>query len=144
MIYKMITQLADFDPKYRGLSAVTLNNDTFEAAGMVSFKGLPDNDTWFSNPAYLDAISQLGGFVMNANEGVDLEKEIFVNHGWESMKLLIPKLDPNMTYYSYVKMTEGESKLWMGDVIVFDESNSLVGFVGGVTVSLLAVVGRFH
>lgn len=140
----MITQLADFDPKYRGLSAVTLNNDTFEAAGMVSFKGLPDNDAWFSNPAYLDAISQLGGFVMNANEGVDLEKEIFVNHGWESMKLLIPKLDPNMTYYSYVKMTEGESKLWMGDVIVFDESYSLVGFVGGVTVSLLAVVGRFH
>ncbi|KAH9242504.1 hypothetical protein K456DRAFT_1820977 [Colletotrichum gloeosporioides 23] len=133
MIYKMITQLADFDPKYRGLSAVTLNNDTFEAAGMVSFKGLSDNDTWFSNPAYLDAISQLGGFVMNANEGVDLEKEIFVNHGWESMKLLTPKLDPNMTYYSYVKMTEGESKLWMGDVIVFDESYNLVGFVGGVT-----------
>ncbi|TEA13318.1 Non-reducing polyketide synthase pks27 [Colletotrichum sidae] len=136
MIYKMITQLADFDPKYRGLSAVTLNNDTFEAAGMVSFKGLGDNDggsAWFSNPAYLDAVSQLGGFVMNANEGVDLEKEIFVNHGWESMKLLVPRLDPDVTYYSYVKMAEGESKLWTGDVIVFDESYTLVGVVGGVT-----------
>ncbi|KAK2058402.1 beta-ketoacyl synthase domain-containing protein [Colletotrichum caudatum] len=133
MVYKMVTQLADFDPKYRGLSAVTLNNDTLEAAGVVSFKGLPDNDTWFSNPGCLDAISQLGGFVMNANEGVDLEKEIFINHGWESMKLLTPKLDPNMTYHSYVKMTEGEDKMWMGDVIVFDESHNLVGFVGGVT-----------
>ncbi|KAK2005551.1 beta-ketoacyl synthase domain-containing protein [Colletotrichum eremochloae] len=120
MIYKMITQLADFDAKYR-------------AAGTVSFKGLVDDDMWFSNPAYLDAMSQLGGFVMNANEGVDLEKEIFVNHGWKSMKFLTPKLDPDMTYYSYVKMTEGECKLWTGDVIVFDENYNLFGFVRGVT-----------
>ncbi|KAK1561714.1 uncharacterized protein LY79DRAFT_585422 [Colletotrichum navitas] len=109
--------LADFDPKYCGLSAATLNNDTFEAAGIVSFKGIPHNNTWFSNPVYIDAISQIGAFVMNANDGVDLENEIFVNHGWESMKLLTPKLDLNMTYHSYVKMTEGESRLWIRDVV---------------------------
>ncbi|KAK0367507.1 beta-ketoacyl synthase, partial [Colletotrichum limetticola] len=127
MIYKMVGQLADFDPKYRGLSAITLSNNTYEAAGTVSFKGIPDNGKWFSNPAFLDSISQLAGFVMNANESVDLDKELFVNHGWESMKLFTPKLDANMTYHSYVKMTEGKDKLWSGDVIIFDQNENLIG-----------------
>ncbi|GJD04827.1 betaketoacyl synthase [Colletotrichum higginsianum] len=132
MIYKMVGQLADFEPGYRGLSAVTLSNNTYEAVGTVSFKGIPDFGKWFSNPAFLDSISQLAGFVMNANECVDLDKELFVNHGWESMKLLTPRLDPNTTYHSYVKMTEGKDKLWSGDVIVFDQDQNLVGILGGV------------
>ncbi|KAF4429939.1 beta-ketoacyl synthase [Fusarium austroafricanum] len=132
MIYKMIGQLADFDPKYRGLSAATLDSDALEAVGIISFKDIPNKGEWFSNPAYLDAISQLGGFVMNANEGVDLDKELFVNHGWGSMKLLIPMLDPNNTYYTHVKMSEGTDGLWTGDVIIFDQNQSLVGVVGSV------------
>ncbi|KAI6446503.1 Type I Iterative PKS [Pyricularia oryzae] len=136
MIYKMIRQLAEFDPKYRGLSAITLNNNTFEAAGKMSFKELAtdkdDGDDWFSNPAHLDAIAQLGGFVMNANEGVDLDKEIFVNHGWKSMKLLSHKLDADKDYYSYVQMHEGENKVWIGTVYVFDEQLGFFGCVRGV------------
>ncbi|GKT47439.1 non-reducing polyketide synthase pks27 [Colletotrichum spaethianum] len=132
MIYKMVGQLADFDHKYRGLSAVTLSNKTFEATGTVSFHGINDSGKWYCNPAFLDSISQLAGFVMNANEGVDLEKELFVNHGWESMKLFTPKLDAHMTYYSYVKMNEGKDKLWTGDVIIFDQNKKLVGVLGGV------------
>lgn len=138
MIYKMIGQLADFDEKYRGLSAITLDNDAMEAAGMISFKGIPNEGKFTASPAYLDALSQLGGFVMNANEGVDLEKEVFVNHGWRKL-VFFTKLDPAMTYYSHVKMTEGEDKLWMGDVIIFDEKRNLVGLVGGVSVSVTSL-----
>ncbi|KAH8841019.1 Type I Iterative PKS [Pyricularia oryzae] len=137
MIYKMIARLAEFDPKYRGLSEVTLNNDTLEAAGKLSFKGLAadkdgGDDYWFSSPARLDAISQLAGFVMNGNEGVDLDKDIFVNHGWSSMKLLGHKLHADRDYYSYVQMHEGENKIWTGTIYVFDEEYSLVGLVRGV------------
>ncbi|KZL87895.1 polyketide synthase [Colletotrichum incanum] len=132
MIYKMVGQLADFNLKYRGLSAITLNNKTFEAAGTVSFHGIVDSGKCYCNPAFPDSISQLAGFVMNANEGVDLEKELFVNHGWEPLKLLTPKLDANMTYYSYVKMDEGRDKLWTGDVIILDQNKKLVGVLGGV------------
>lgn len=136
MIYKMITELADFDPKYRALSAITLNNDTREAAGIVHFKGIASEGKWTTSPAYLDALSQLGGFVMNAHEGVDLQKELFVNHGWRSMKLFAP-LDPNGSYYSYVQMSEGKDKLWEGDVILFDQKDNLIGTFGGVAVSRL-------
>ncbi|KAK3713685.1 Non-reducing polyketide synthase ctb1 [Vermiconidia calcicola] len=131
MIYKMVGQLADFDPKYRGLVAITLNNDTLEAAGTVSFKGIANDGKWFESPAYLDALSQLGGFVMNANSSVDLDKELFVNHGWGSLKLFT-KLDSSKSYYTYVQMKPGEDKLYTGDVLIFDENKVLVGVVGGV------------
>lgn len=136
MIYKMVSQLADFAPKYRGLSAITLDNDVLEAAGTISFRSTAsDGDSqWFMNPAYLDAFSQLGGFVMNANEGVDLDKELFVNHGWASMRLFRSQLDPKATYHSYVKMKEEKDNLWSGDVLIFDEQYELIGVIGGVAV----------
>lgn len=136
MIYKMIGQLADFDPKYRGLCAIVLDNDSFEATGTISFGDLQEDSKWFANPAHLDALTQTGGFVMNANEGVDLETEVFINHGWASLKLFT-KLDSKARYYSYVKMTEGKDKLWGGDIFVFDESEQLVALVGGVAVSVI-------
>lgn len=138
MIYKMVGQLADFAPKYRGLSAITLDNDALEAAGTISFRSTAsDGDSlWFMNPAYLDAFSQLGGFVMNANEEVDLDKELFVNHGWASMTLFRSQLDTKATYYSYVKMNEGKDNLWSGDVLIFDEQYELIGVIRGVAVCL--------
>lgn len=138
MVYKMVGQLADFAPRYRGLTAITLDNDTFEAAGIVSFnKTASDADNlWFANPAYLDAFSQLAGFVMNANEGVDLDKELFVNHGWGSMKLFRPKFDDKGTYHTYVKMSAGKDNLWIGDVMIFDQQYELIGVIGGVAVCI--------
>lgn len=138
MIYKMVGQLADFAPKYRGLSAITLDNDALEAAGTISFRSTASggDSLWFMNPAYLDAFSQLGGFVMNANEGVDLDKELFVNHGWASMRFFRSQLDPRATYHSYVKMIQGKDNLWSGDVLIFDEQYEFIGVIGGVAVRL--------
>lgn len=79
MIYKMVAQLADFDPKYRALSEITLDSDKLEAIGSVDFTSVQCEGSFHTNPAYIDALSQLGGFVMNGNEFVDLDKELFVN-----------------------------------------------------------------
>jgi hypothetical protein len=136
MIYKMIGQLADFDSKYRGLVDITLDNDALEAAGTISFNGIANEGKWHTSPAYLDALSQLGGFVMNANEGVDLEKEVFINHGWGALQLF-ERIDPERTYRSYVKMREDKDKLWLGDVAILDDQMKLVGVVQNVSVSAL-------
>ncbi|GJC78942.1 non-reducing polyketide synthase pks27 [Colletotrichum liriopes] len=77
----MVGQLADVDPKYRGRLAITLGNKSFETAGTASFHGIVDSGKCYCNSAFLGSISQLAGFVMNANEGVNLEKEPFVDHG---------------------------------------------------------------
>jgi iterative type I PKS product template protein len=127
MIYKMVSQLADFDPNYRGLMEITLDNDTLEATGRVSFENIIKDGAFHTNPAYIDALSQLGGFVMNANERVDLDKEVFVNHGWGSLQLFDP-IDADKTYRSYIKMSEGKDKLWTGDIVIFDNEKIVAVF----------------
>ena len=133
MIYKMVGQLADFDPKYRGLAEIILDNDVLEATGSVSFGNMPQVGTFHTNPAYIDALSQLGGFVMNGNENVDLNKELFVNHGWEALQLF-ESIDPAVTYSTHVQMREGKDKLWTGDIVIFD-AEKIVGSIRGVAVS---------
>jgi iterative type I PKS product template protein len=133
MIYKMVGKLADFDPKYRALEAITLDSDALEATGRVNFTSVLSDGKFHTNPAYIDALSQLGGFVMNGNEGVDLDKELFVNHGWKSFKLLKP-IDPRNIYTTHVKMVEGKDKLWTGDITVLN-GDVVVGMFGGVAVS---------
>jgi iterative type I PKS product template protein len=130
MIYKMVGQLADFDPKYRALEEITLDSDALEATGKVNFTKVLSEGTFHTNPAYIDALSQLGGFVMNGNEGVDLDKELFVNHGWKSLRLLEP-VDPMKTYTTHVKMVEGKDKLWTGDITILD-GGVVVGMFSGV------------
>lgn len=133
MIYKIVGQLADFDPKYRALEEITLDNDALEATGRVNFTKVSSDGKFNTNPAYIDALSQLGGFVMNGNEGVDLDKELFVNHGWSSLKLLEP-IDAAKVYTTHVKMVEGADKLWNGDITILD-GEKVVGMFGGVAVS---------
>ncbi|KAF2795492.1 ketoacyl-synt-domain-containing protein [Melanomma pulvis-pyrius CBS 109.77] len=120
MIYKMVGQLADFDSNYRALEEITLDSDAYEATGSVNFTKVLNEGTFHTNPAYIDALSQLGGFVMNANEAVDLDKELFVNHGWGSLRLF-EKLDSSKIYTTHVKMAEGKDKLWSGDITIMNE-----------------------
>ncbi|KAI9694041.1 MAG: Type I Iterative PKS [Bathelium mastoideum] len=130
MIYKMVGQLADFDPNYRGLVEITLDNDALEATGTVNFANVLNDGTFHTNPAYIDALSQLGGFVMNGNEEVDLDKELFVNHGWKSLRLF-EAVDSSKTYTTHVRMQEGEDKLWTGNITIFD-GDRVVGTFGEV------------
>jgi len=127
MIYKMVGQLADFEPNYRGLVEITLDNDALEATGRISFENILQDGTFHTNPTYIDALSQLGGFVMNANEHVDLDKEVFVNHGWGSLQIFEP-IAADKTYRSHVKMSEGKDKLWTGDIVILDNDKVVAVF----------------
>lgn len=134
MIYKMVGQLADFDLNYRALEEIILDSKAYEAFGRTNFSKVLDKGKFHTNPAYIDALSQLGGFVMNANEAVDLEKELFVNHGWGSLKLF-ERIDPSKIYTTHVKMIEGQEKLWSGTITIMDD-DQIIGVFEGVAVSL--------
>ena len=138
MIYKMVGQVAEFDPKYRGLAEIILDNDVLEATGSVNFGSMPQVGGFHTNPAYIDALSQLGGFVMNGNENVDLDQELFVNHGWDALQLF-ESIDPATTYSTHVQMREGKDKLWSGDIVIFD-ADKVVGTIRGVHVSSSSLI----
>jgi iterative type I PKS product template protein len=134
MVYKMISPLAQFHENYRAIDEVIIDSTTLEACSRVNFKDVKAAGTFNTHPAYIDGLTQSGGFVMNCNDGNDLDREVFVNHGWNSFQLYEP-LSAQKNYTTFVRMFEKESRMYEGDVTVF-EGDKIVASYSGIVVSL--------
>ena len=129
MIYKMVATLAEFDPNYRALDEIVLDSSAMQASSVANFGGIKKEGNFHTNPAYIDALSQSAGFVMNANDRSNLDVEVFVNHGWESFQLF-ENLSPQKCYQTHVAMLESAGKMWKGDIIVLDGERVVASFKG--------------
>jgi thioesterase domain-containing protein/acyl carrier protein len=133
MVYKTIRPLAEFHQDYRTIEEVIIDSKTLEAAGHVCFSEVQSPGKFHTHPSYLDGLAQSSGFVMNCNDDADLDREVFVNHGWKSLQLYEP-LRPDAHYTTFVQMVEGESRMFEGDMIVMD-GDTVVATFQGVVVS---------
>jgi iterative type I PKS product template protein len=139
MVYKMISPLAKFHKDYRPIDEVVMDSDTRECASRVTFNGVEAAGNFHTHPAYIDGLTQAGGFILNCNDSNDLDVEVFVNHGWESLQLYEP-LSKEMTYRTFCQMFEKDHRKFQGDVIVFDESDKIVASYRGIVVSLNGLI----
>ena len=64
----------------------------------------------------------------NANES-----EVFVNHGWDALRLY-EKILPNKPYHSWVQMTRGEGTVWYGSLTILTNIE-VAGEIDTTTVS---------
>ena len=73
----------------------------------------------------------------------DSKNQVFVNHGWDSMRCL-KKFSPDVTYRTYVRMQPWQNNIWAGDVYIF-EGDDIIAVFGGVKVgtSLLILVSAY-
>ena len=110
MIYKMVLTLAQFDPNYRALDEIVLDSSAMEASSVADFSAIKKDGKFHTNPAYIDALSQSAGFVMNANDRSNLEVEVFVNHGWKSFQFF-EEVSPQKRYQTHVAMLEKSGKM---------------------------------
>lgn len=134
--YKLMSSMAHFHPDYKLLDNMILNGDDNEATSMMDFSAARADGTFAAHPAYVDAITQVGGFAMNANDNTDIHKEVYVNHGWESFQVYQP-LVKDKSYEVYTKMTRDKTgDLVHGDTIVLD-GDDVVAFFKGLSVSRL-------
>jgi hypothetical protein len=136
MAYNMVQALAEFHPDYRCIDETILDNETLEAASMVSFGDVKKGGTFHTHPGFIDGLTQSGGFVMNANTKTNLGVEVFVNHGWDAFQLYESVTDDRQ-YLTYVQMKPGDSNQWKGDVVILSHDR-LIGSVKGLTVSGLS------
>lgn len=136
MVYKMISPLAQFHTEYRGIDEVIIDTNTLEASSRVCFSDVKATGEFHTHPAYIDGLSQSSGFVMNCNDGNDLDREVFVNHGWKSLQLF-EKLRPDRTYSTYVRMVEKANRMFEGDMLVFDGDIVVANYEGLVVSSRL-------
>ncbi|OQE35476.1 hypothetical protein PENCOP_c013G03618 [Penicillium coprophilum] len=134
MVYKLFASLVDYDENYKSIREVILDSEQHEATALVKFEAPPGN--FHRNPFWIDSIGHLSGFIMNASDNTDSKNQVFVNHGWDSMRCL-KKFDPSVTYRTYVRMQPWKDSIWAGDVYMF-EGDDIVAVYGGVKFQALA------
>ncbi|KAJ0104403.1 hypothetical protein J7T55_010867 [Diaporthe amygdali] len=145
MVYRMIRPLAQFHADYRAIDEFVLDSHTLEASSRVSFGSVKRNkdDRFHTHPAIIDALTQSCGFVMNCNDGCDLDVEVFMNHGWGSFQIY-EEIQFGKAYTTYTRMHEGKDRLWHGDVAVFDGDTVVASFqqlaIQGVPRRVLQVI----
>jgi naphtho-gamma-pyrone polyketide synthase len=133
LAYKLFSSLVEYDQNFRGMEEVVLDSAELEATASVVFQALKAN--FHTSPYWIDSLGHISGFVMNANDAVDSKAQVFINHGWESMRCA-KILSSDKTYKTYVKMQQvsGKEQLFSGDVYIF-EGEQIIGVNRGVQVS---------
>lgn len=132
VVYKLFASLVDYSKGFKGIQEAIVNSEDFEATAKVQFQS--DQDGFICNPMWLDSCGQLAGFVMNGHESTSSD-QVFINHGWQSLRLLLEKFDRKATYRTYVRMRLISGTTYAGDVYIFDQDNKVIGICGGSTVS---------
>ncbi|KAL7941084.1 conidial yellow pigment biosynthesis polyketide synthase [Trichoderma barbatum] len=128
MAYKLFENCVEYGERFQGIDGVYLDSKGHEATAQVTFK---DKSTCFhANPYYIDSLGHLSGFIMNATEAFDYKSQVFINHGWESIRCAV-KLSAEETYHTYVQMQSLDGKKYIGDVYIF-HGDTIIGVNRGV------------
>ncbi|KAL8757890.1 MAG: hypothetical protein Q9184_004087 [Pyrenodesmia sp. 2 TL-2023] len=68
-------------------------------------------------------------FIMNGKDSTDLDIEIYVNHGWDSLQIF-EELSPDKSYQTCVRMEQDEESVFKGDTVMFDGDRVVAFFKG--------------
>ncbi|RPB26895.1 conidial pigment polyketide synthase PksP/Alb1 [Terfezia boudieri ATCC MYA-4762] len=129
MAYKLFSAFVEYDQRYRGMEEVTLDSAAYEATARVKFQASEKDGNYYFSPYWIDSLGQLSGFTMNANDVVDSKTQVFVNHGWESMRCA-KRFSVDKTYQTYVKMQNVGGTMFSGDVYILEEGTIVAVFRG--------------
>ena len=132
MAYKLFGSVVNYGNKYQGIEEVVLDSSQLEATARVRFKADEKDGSFYFSPYWIDSLGHLSGFTMNANDANDSKEQVFINHGWDSMRCS-KRLSPLVTYTTYVRMQLLQGNLYAGDVYIM-EDNTIVAVYGGVKV----------
>ncbi|TPX15728.1 uncharacterized protein E0L32_000062 [Thyridium curvatum] len=131
LAYKLFTALVDYAPRYRGMEEVILDSKTCEATAKVTFQTTENDGSFFFNPYWIDSMCHISGFIVNATDSVDSREQVFISHGWGSMRF-VEKPDPTKAYRSYIRMQPvRDTGMYAGDAYVFD-GERVIGVCGDV------------
>lgn len=130
MAYKLFGAFVEYDSKYRGMEEVILDSPALEATAHIVFQTTAADGNFVCSPYWIDSVCHLAGFIVNANDAVDSGKQVYVSHGWESMRFAEP-LKADKTYRSYVKMQPLAGNMVAGDVYILD-GDKIIGMCGAL------------
>ena len=128
LAYKLFDGLVHYESKYHGMREVLLDSEELESTALLDLYDKNDAGNFYFSPFWADSFAHLGGFVMNANDTTDLQKAVYISHGWGSMKFAT-EIDPKKPYRVHVKMQPLGKSMVAGDTAIF-QGEQMVGFIG--------------
>lgn len=131
MAYKLFSTLVQYSSDYQGMAEVVLDSKRLEAVATVKFQ--VGQEGFHLNPKWIDSLGHIAGFIMNANDNLDNRTQVFINHGWERMRIAEP-FQADKTYHAYNRMQLVEKTTYVGDTYIL-ERGRIVAIFEGVTVS---------
>lgn len=140
IIYKLFGSLVDYGSNYKGMQEVVLDSTELEATSRVQFQTTPEDEDFHLPPYWIDSLGQIAGFIMNANDAVDSKSQVFINHGWDSMRVAVP-LSRRKTYRTYNRMQNVGGTMFVGDTYTFD-GDSVIAIFQGVKVRISALYSQ--
>lgn len=131
LAYKLFTALVDYDRRYRGMEEVILDSDACEATAKVVFQTTEKDGNYHFSPFWIDSLCHISGFIINGTDAVDSRDQVFISHGWGSMRF-IETPAAGKEYRTYIRMQPVKgSKMMAGDVYIFD-GDRLIGITGDI------------
>ena len=132
MAYELFGTFVKYAPSYRGMENITIDMGQTEATARLSFQTTEEDGQFACPPYWIDSIGHLSGFIVNVKEALGSKANVYVSHGWDSLRLAKP-LSKDQLYRTYVKMQPAGDKIMAGDVVLFDENlDAIIGIFGGV------------
>lgn len=133
MAYKLFGALVNYNEQYKGMQEIVMNSDDLETSTRVKFQADPTNGKYYCAPYWIDSLGQVTGFTMNANDNTDSKVQVYINHGWDTLRIA-ERFSAEKSYQTYVKMQNIGGTMHAGDVYIFD-GETVVAMYGGVKVS---------
>lgn len=127
IVYKLFSNLVEYDSSYQGMKEVVLDSSQLEATAKVSFQ--VDDEGFDFNPRWMDSLGGVAGFIMNGNDNVHSQTQVFINHGWDRIKYAV-KFQKGKTYQTYNRMQPESGTLYAGDTYILEDGNIVAVFSG--------------
>ena len=137
LAYKLFGALVDYSQFYQGMQEVIFDSTQLEATARVRFQTTDREENHYISPYWIDSLGHIAGFVMNANDAIDSKRQVFVNHGWDSMRCTT-QFSREKSYQTYIKMQNIGGTMYAGDTYIFD-GDDVIALFQGVKVSLVRV-----
>ncbi|KAK0720633.1 hypothetical protein B0H67DRAFT_197461 [Lasiosphaeris hirsuta] len=131
LAYKLFCALVDYNYRYQAMNEVILDSKTCEATAKIIFPTKPEDGNFHFSPYHVDGVCHISGFIINGTDAVDSREQVFISHGWGSLKFTeLPVAGKE--YRSYIRMQPVTgSKMMSGDAYVFD-GDKIIGIGGDI------------
>jgi naphtho-gamma-pyrone polyketide synthase len=129
LVYKLFSTLVDYDPRYKGIQEAVLDSNELEATAQVTFQ--VGDEGFLFHPCWVDSLGQIAGFIMNGNDNVHSKENVFINHGWDAIKVVdVKKFQHGKTYQTYNRMQLESGTNYVGDTYILDGDEIMAVYEG--------------